>query len=403
MKNSEDKLTIHYEDLNDYYDLYVNGLNVVASGTLYLTGDVGLLESRDPILVNGIDSGEVGMEYDFEKISDYCMRVDDFQPKGQGELDFIFVDGSTLYKLSGLYDYGYQKINITVSDTFGVIPLSLVENIEANAIWNSAPVEEQDPNVVYDGDTNTRLRYAYNVNEGYLTFTFTEPTLISAVRFLAEPPNETHQMRVSWSDDNRTWTPVANGYKAYSKRNWGNEWFGYNFGESITAKYFRIEMKTFVTAVRMYEVEWYGTSLSIEEEPVEQFEINYVDATSTQDANDYTVLTDNNPTTGKSYGYLDSKKIIKIYAKQKAKIGKIRTYHSRLDNPNWIKISIFTSYLNGSLVEVVPQTEYLADKENQWIEWDLSANQYTGVMIQITTGIGSISTDILAGLEVDPW
>lgn len=119
MKDINDKVFITYNTLADYYDLYVNGLNVIASGTLYLTGTQGLLLDEEPILVDGIDSGKTGVMYDFDPISEYCLRVNQFQPVSGGELDFIFVDDGHLYQLSEMYDYGYQKILIDVADTFG--------------------------------------------------------------------------------------------------------------------------------------------------------------------------------------------------------------------------------------------------------------------------------------------
>lgn len=403
MKNSEDKVTIHYEDLMDYYDLYVNGLNCVASGTLYLTGDAGLLTSLDPILVNGIDSGEVGMQYDFDVISDYCIRVNDFQPLGQGELDFIYVDNGYLYKLSGMYNYGYHKINITVSDGFGVIPIADIENIEATDIYIADGEQYTDPWVAYDGDESTNVRYGYNANNAYLTFTFTEARPVSAVRFLGYPPSETFKFWVEYSSDKNIWTKVANGDKAYSRRNWGNEWFPYNFGEEVTAKYFRIAMNTFVVPVYGYEVELYGSSLSIEEEPVEVFETNYVLPTSPGVGYTGSNAYDGNVATGVPYGYLDINKVIKIYAKQRAKIGKIRTYHSRLDSADWIKIRVYDSYLNSDSTEVVPQTSHTNVWQGQWREFDISDQQIYGVMIEITTGTGFVTSDVLAEIEVDPW
>lgn len=402
MKNSENKITIHFEDLMDFYDLYVNGLNVIASGTLYLTGDSGLLESEEAIMLGGIDSGETGMQYDFEVISDYCIKVSDFQPNGAGELDFIFVDGNQLFKLSGLYDYGYQKINITVSDGFGVIPLSAIENITANDLYTL----EDDPWVTYDGNESTSCRYSYNQFFGYLTFTFTEERPVSAVRFLASPPNETSSMYVQWATTLAgagDWQTVSNGPKAYSLLHWGNEWFDYNFGETITAKYFRIVMSTFVVPITMYEVEWYGSALSIEEEPVEQFVVDYAVASDPQSGSTYDLLIDGDTGTGMNYGYLVSTKTLSIYAKQRAKIGKIRTYHSRLDSPDWIKIEILTSYLGGSWVEVVPQTSHTGIWQGVWREFDLSANQYYGAGIRVITGTGFVTSDILAEIEVDPW
>ncbi len=114
MKNIDNKVTINFRNQDDYYDLYVSGLNAIASGTLYLTGDEGLLETETAILVDGVDSGKTGTEFDFDVISEYSIRINQFQPYNNGgELDFIFVDNGNIYQLSELYDYGYAKINIT--------------------------------------------------------------------------------------------------------------------------------------------------------------------------------------------------------------------------------------------------------------------------------------------------
>ncbi len=114
MKNNDNKIIITYESLDDYYDLYINGLNADPSGSLYLTGTQGLLENEESILIDGIDSGKTGEEYDFDIISEYCIRVNQFQPFSNGELDFIFVNEGNLYQLSEMYDYGYQKILIEI-------------------------------------------------------------------------------------------------------------------------------------------------------------------------------------------------------------------------------------------------------------------------------------------------
>jgi hypothetical protein len=120
MKNSDEKITITYQNTDDYFDLYVNGLNVVASGTLYLIGsEAGLLQTAEDIIVDDVDSGLDGVEYSFDVISEYCLRVNDFHPMTVGgDLDFAFVEDGNLHQLSAMYDYGYQEINIEVEDTY---------------------------------------------------------------------------------------------------------------------------------------------------------------------------------------------------------------------------------------------------------------------------------------------
>ena len=75
MKNIDGKVTINFRTQDDYYDLYVNGLNAIASGTLYLTGENGLLETEQAILVDGVDSGKTGIEFDFDVIDEYSITV----------------------------------------------------------------------------------------------------------------------------------------------------------------------------------------------------------------------------------------------------------------------------------------------------------------------------------------
>lgn len=119
MKNTDDKVTINFRTTEDFYDLYVNGLNVVASGTLYLTGDEGLLETETAILVDGVDSGKTGVEFDFDVIDEFSIKINQFQPYAiGGELDFIFVNNGELNQLSELYDYSYMKINVTTSNGY---------------------------------------------------------------------------------------------------------------------------------------------------------------------------------------------------------------------------------------------------------------------------------------------
>jgi len=109
-----------YEASDQYYDLYVNGLHVVASGTLYLTASTtGVLSAELPILVDGEDSGKTGQEYEFDVISEYCLKVNQCQPEvNVGDLDFIFVEDDNLYQLSKMYDYGYHKISVEVGPNY---------------------------------------------------------------------------------------------------------------------------------------------------------------------------------------------------------------------------------------------------------------------------------------------
>lgn len=406
MKNSDDKLTIRYETLEDFYDIYVNGINAAASGTLYLTADDGVLSGEEAILINGEDSGETGVEYDFDVISDYAIKVNDFQPLSAGELDFIYVENNNLYKLSDMYNYGYHKINITVSDGFGVIPVSEISNIEANSIYSGAPAESKDPWNVYDGDETTQLQYAYNVSSGYLTFTFNDIRPVGAIRFLANPPNETTYAYVQWAttlDNGGDWATVSNGSKSYSKLHWGNEWFDYNFGEIVNAKYIRLVMNTFVTTVNIKEVELYGSSLNIEEEPVNEFVIDSHTAYNSISNKPTSNLTDGDTATSVNYGYNVSYQTLLINAKQQAKIGTIRLYFNSLYSTEWIKIEVLTDHHNGEFIEVVPQTDHGPAYEHMWREFDISDQQISGSAIRITTGTGFVNAATLGEIEVLPW
>lgn len=218
MKNSDDKITISFETLDDYYDLYVSGLNAVASGTLYLTGDVGLLEFLDPILVNGVDSGEVGMEYDFEVISSYCIKVPQFQPVGAGELDFIFVNDGHLYKLSEMYDYGYHKINIEYNAETGDFVLSLGSEEIATTTINDI--------LTFGIDVTNNGQYLYiigSASDKLYMYEMSIPYDITTINLLySVSTNSINQNGIAWNSDGTKFF-ILNGrgkIEEYHTTNW---------------------------------------------------------------------------------------------------------------------------------------------------------------------------------------
>lgn len=98
-------------EVKQFEDIYFNGLNIAASGSIYLTGTSGMFEET-PILLDGVDSGFTGLEVDFEWESEYAVKVPDVYPKVEGVLDAIIVQGDSINQLTENYEYGFHGINV---------------------------------------------------------------------------------------------------------------------------------------------------------------------------------------------------------------------------------------------------------------------------------------------------
>lgn len=414
IKNSADQVQITYETLEDYYDIYVNGLNAVASGTLYLTGDSELLESPESILVDGVDSGETGMQYDFEVISDYCIKVPQFQPVGAGELDFIFVNDGNLYKLSSLYDFGYQKIQIDVADTFGKIPVSAFTAIYASDQYlNDIPLDERDPWNVMDGSTTTAVKFGYNVFSRYLTFVLDHPRTISSIRMLSSSLPNVGWVSLSYKaiDDSNYITGftsiIADSTVPYSETLFGGEWFTLNFPNAIQGQVFRLEYNGFVSQMIMNEIEFYAAAQTWPSPPLETATVKYAAGsnvyTSSGSNRDPLNVFDGDLGTGMTFGYNVSTRTFYWLYQFEVKIGTIRIYSSSLPNVSYMKVEYTPGdALDTTWVEVANVTYNASIGANQWFEVDLSSQQLTGSRVKLTFP-GFVSEMTINEIEVLPW
>lgn len=407
MKNSDDKLTINYNTLDDYYDIYVNGLNAVASGTLYITGDSGVIE-ESPILINGEDSGYTGKEYDFDVISDYCVKVNQFQPNDSGEIDFIFVEDGNLHQLSEMYDYGYHKILINTEDTFGVLPIASFSEVIATDYSSSDPEEVKDPWVVLDGSTDTYVSFGYNVFNRHLIFKFEEAKTVNALKIYAQRLSDVNDIVIEYKliddgDNDNNWiSSIPEETVKYDEIRWENEWLTVNFIPTGKVESIRLSFKGFVETIQVNAVEFYAMAQPYEESPVEEAVYSWGEPKDQNTSSSWENMVDGNLSTETAFGYNELYQDCYLYLKRVTKIGTIRIYFTALPNSEWVTLSYYTPEFNGSYIDMIYREPH-NDVTNQWIEYDLSSLGLSTDAIKIQVGTGFISEAKISGFEILPW
>ena len=90
------------------YDVFLNGLNIPASGSVYLSGPSGMF-NNEVIL----DAMYIGAEFDFVRESEYSIRIPDVTPRTEGEIDAILLVDNILDVVSENYDWGKYTIDVT--------------------------------------------------------------------------------------------------------------------------------------------------------------------------------------------------------------------------------------------------------------------------------------------------
>lgn len=408
MKNNDDKVFIEYNSIDDYYDLYVNGLNAVASGTLYLTGDAGLLESSDAILVDGVDSGKTGMEYDFDVISENCIRVNQFQPVGAGDLDFIFVDDGNLHQLSEMYDYGYHRIRVETGLNFGKVEITLISfDDEANP--------PEDANLLIDGSTATGAHFAHNSDNNTVFIEFSEPKTLRSIQLYAQDEYlgrirkailcyKPDDLGGGWID-----IPLTDSQANYNDIQYADYWKMINFGENLTVQHLKIDFETEFSAIGLNEIEVYANDLPVPVEPLDEIEYVLVEASNmfneTPPNRDPNAVIDGDETTWVKFGYNVFTRFIDLTFRHITKIGKIRVLAKSLPNVSWIGLEIFEGSLNGGAwTEVYGSGElpYDSGDVDTWYEIDVSADEWTGSKVRLNWN-GFVSEMEIYEIEILPW
>ena len=170
-----------------------------------------------------------------------------------------------------------------------------------------------------------------------------------------------------------------------------------------SAQNIRISINGFVSEMKMDEVEFYAVEQHVVEEPTDDIIYSDVDPQNQSPTQDGFLMVDGNLTTSCNFGYNVYDHVCYFDLKYVSKIGKVRLYAKSLPSIETCSIQVFDKLLNGSWTTVVSAAAYPSSSVDQWVEFDFSDQEATGILVKLILSRGFVSATQMYEVEILPW